>query len=135
MRRLILSLAALALTACGGSDVTTPGETKPAVNSIAGVYTLKTVDGASLPFTFSDGFIVMTDVMTLRSDNTWSETYTGRETANSPIQSVTDAGTYTLEGNALKLFVPGQTTSDYGGTYTKDTLTLISFGHVQVFVR
>ena len=45
----LLAVAVIALaTACGGSATTS---TSPAASSVAGTYTLKTVNGSALPFT------------------------------------------------------------------------------------
>lgn len=145
MRRLILlTLAMLVATAaCGGNDVTNPDETKPdqtdpAVNAIAGVYTLRTVNGAPLPYDFLAGtvsYAYLSDTLTLKPDKVWSEAYHLRENSSGRLERLIDGGRFTLAGDVLKLFTGAETTTDYGGTFRGDTLTIVAIGLVQRFVR
>ena len=60
MRRIALLLAVVALTAC--NDATSPN------GSPAGTYTLRTINGFSLPYTFSYGSVLISDQLVLDSD-------------------------------------------------------------------
>ena len=60
MRRIALLLAVVALTAC--NDATSPN------GSPAGTYTLRTINGFNLPYTFSDGSVLISDQLVLDSD-------------------------------------------------------------------
>jgi hypothetical protein len=82
MRRLIPALLAglvLSATACGGGDSSGPA-------SIAGTYTLQTVNNAPLPFTTSEDATykaeILSWVVTLNDNNTYSHVFRGRSTDN-----------------------------------------------------
>lgn len=63
MRRIALFLAVIALAAC--NDATSPN------GSAAGTYTLRTVNGFNLPYTFSDGSVLISDQLVLDSDGSY----------------------------------------------------------------
>ena len=63
MRRIALFLAAIALAAC--NDATSPN------GSASGTYTLRTVNGSTLPYTFSDGSVLLSDQLVINSDGSY----------------------------------------------------------------
>jgi hypothetical protein len=63
MRRIALFLAVIALAAC--NDATSPN------GSVAGTYTLRTVNGFNLPYTFSDGSVLISDQLVLNADGSY----------------------------------------------------------------
>lgn len=63
MRRIALFLAVIALGAC--HDATSPN------GSAIGTYTLRTVNGFNLPYTFSDGSVLISDQLVLDSDGSY----------------------------------------------------------------
>ena len=63
MRRVALFLAVIALAAC--NDATSPN------GSAVGTYTLRTVNGSNLPYTFSDGSVLISDQLVLDSDGSY----------------------------------------------------------------
>jgi len=63
MRRIALFLAVIALAAC--NDATSPN------GSAIGTYTLRTVNGSTLPYTFSDGSVLLSDQLVLDSDGSY----------------------------------------------------------------
>ncbi|HKN65092.1 MAG TPA: hypothetical protein VJW73_02390 [Gemmatimonadaceae bacterium] len=65
MRRIALFLAVIALVAC--NDATSPN------GSVAGTYTLRTVNGFNLPYTFSDGSVLVSDQLVLNSDGSYTD--------------------------------------------------------------
>lgn len=61
MRKIALLIAAVALAACN-NDSTSPN------GNVSGTYTLRTVNGSNLPFTFSDGTVLVSDQLDLNSN-------------------------------------------------------------------
>jgi hypothetical protein len=105
MRRLIAVLfAGLVLTsaACGGGDSSGPP-------SIAGTYTLQSVNNAPLPFTTSEDATykaeILSWVVTLNANNSYSFVFRGRSTDNGvPTENtITGAGTYTVSGSTVEM--------------------------------
>lgn len=136
MRRLI-PLVALAVAVACGSDSTT----QPTVASLAGTWTLQTVNGNPLPFTISqtatDKVELLSDVVTASANGTYSENLQIRETLNGVSQTFTsaDTGTFTVNGTAVTL-----TSTQVGSTSgalsnNNHTLTLTEQGFVWVFAK
>ena len=65
MRRIALFMAVLALAAC--NDATSPN------GSAIGSYSLRTVNGSTLPYTFSDGSVLISDQLVLNSDGSYMD--------------------------------------------------------------
>ena len=65
MRRIALCMAVLALAAC--NDATSPN------GSAIGSYSLRTVNGSTLPYTFSDGSVLISDQLVLNSDGSYMD--------------------------------------------------------------
>lgn len=137
MRRLIALLLTVGLVGCG-SDATSPSA------SIAGTWSLKTVNGAALPFVIlasgTDKEEIVSDVFTLTangaSHGAFTQLSTYRLTQNGQVtsQSIPDAGTYTLNGSAVTL----QFTSDGSsvtGSWSGNTITVGQSGVVGVYQR
>ena len=64
MRRIALLAAVVALAACN-NDSTSPN------GSVTGSYSLHTVNGNPLPFTFSDGSVLVSDQLMLNANGTY----------------------------------------------------------------
>ena len=85
------------------------GPTQPTSNSIAGAWALQTVNGATLPFTYSQQGAnkaeVLSDVATADAQGAYTQLTQVRLTINGQVttQSVSDTGTYTVKGTALVL--------------------------------
>jgi len=132
MRKLMtLALAAttVVLAACSGSDSTGP-------ESIAGKYTLTTVNNAQLPFTTSQDATykaeILASAITLRDDKTFTWDFTGRSTDNGVVDQGTDSfsGTYTIVGSTITLLdSEGSTSASLGN----GTITMVISGPVGVF--
>ncbi len=97
----------LPVAACGDS-ATGPD------NSLAGTYTLQTVDGAPLPFLFfefeASRYEMTAGRITLKADRTFDESFTYRVTENGQAQSFTEAdnGTWVPAGDGVTLrYGPG----------------------------
>ena len=124
MRRLLVVFALLSLCAC--IDKVTEGD-----STIRGVYTLRTVNGAALPFTKSvvgtKKIEILDDEITLFPANTFAEEWHVRTTAGSQVttETRTETGTY----------APGFSNSVYlnGNSTTGSRLTIITNGNVMTF--
>ena len=136
-RAAILACAPLAFTlACHDSS------TNPSTTDISGVYSLQTIGGTGLPVTFQTSTTTTTtltsDVLTVGSDGTWSEAETVQQTVNGQTTpgSVSDGGTWSLNGTTVTFVSTANGVVDYVGTYNSGTLTLDSGdGQAQVFQR
>jgi len=135
MRRLIAVLfagVALMSTACGGGDSNGPP-------SIAGTYTLQTVNNAPLPFTTSEDATYKAEILpwvvTLNANNTHSFIFRGRSTDNGvPTENtITSTGTYTVSGSTVDMFDPVDNYNNLTATVDGNTLTIHSNGPVGVF--
>ncbi len=134
MRRLIpvlLGTLALTATACGGSDSTGPA-------SIAGTYTLQSVNSAPLPFTTSEDATykaeILSWVVTLNDNNSFSHVFRGRSTDNGqPTENtVTGAGTYTVSGSTVDMFDPSDN-SHLQASVSGTTMTMVIDGPLGTF--
>jgi hypothetical protein len=127
MRRLIPALLAglvLSATACGGGDSSGPA-------SIAGTYTLQTVNNAPLPFTTSEDATykaeILSWVVTLNDNNTYSHVFRGRSTDNGlPTENtITTTGTYTVSGSTVAMSDPADNFNNLTATVAGNTLTMV----------
>ena len=102
-RLAVMAAMVVAVGAC--SDSSGPDEG----GSIAGTYSLRTVNGSNLPFTVVQlpefKVEVVSDVVTLNANNTFSEVFTSRTTEGTTVttESETTTGTYTLTGSLLRM--------------------------------
>lgn len=134
MRRLLAAVAVLTLSACindsigvVGTQVTGSGPVSS--SGTAGTYMLRTVGGASLPFsrftTIADKAEVLDDALTLTNANAWTEIRHERRTTGGVVTNVTvsSAGTFALNSAGDILFT-SVNTSPFNGTLLNGTLTL-----------
>ena len=122
MRRLVmLALASTMLASCS-ADSTGPN------GSVAGTYTLRTIDGQPLPYTFSGGLRLTSDELTLRTDGTYEDV-----SRYSDGTSFVDDGDYTNYNGAVTFYSSSGDT--YQGSVSRDVLTQILNGYTQVFQR
>lgn len=141
MRKSLLAALVFTLVACGGDKATGP-------QSIAGSYTLRTVNGGNPPsavYQDTQQKLEVTDgTLNLAADNTWSGTLGGRVTDLSTNQITHDfpglalgGGSYTVSGNSLTLNDPAEGLT-FTGTVSGGTLTLnvdlIGFGQLTTLV-
>jgi hypothetical protein len=100
-RRLILGLLVFAI-ACSDDDIAGAATT-------TGAYTLRTVNGSSLPYNITTGTaagtVIVDDVITLYQGGTFAGTRHTRSTANGPIQTTNETGAYTLFGTSISFRV------------------------------
>ena len=118
MRRLVmLALAGCTMLAACSTDSTGPNG-----------YTLRTIDGQPLPYTFSGGLRLTSDELTLRTDGTYEDV-----SRYSDGTSFVDDGDYTSYNGAVTFYSSSGDT--YQGSVSRDVLTQIINGYTQVFQR
>jgi hypothetical protein len=126
MRKSLLAVLVFTLVACGGDKATAP-------QSVAGSYTLRTVNGGNPPSSIyqdSQQKIELTDgTVVLNPNNTWQGTLGVRITdlgsgqvSNLPGLQL-KGGTYTLNGGTLTLEDPNDQLT-FTGTAANGTLTM-----------
>jgi len=123
MRRIaFFALTAASLSACSLDSVGPSG-------SVTGTYTLRRINGSTLPYTFTSGQRLISDDLTLYRDGTFTDVsrYDSGETT-------TDEGFYTNDNGSLN-FESSETGLVYQGSITDDVLTEVVNGFTQVFER
>ena len=123
MRRIaFFALTAASLTACSMDSLGLP-------TNVAGTYSLRRINGASLPYTFSGGSRLVSDDLTLYTDGTFLDTsrYDTGETSS-------DRGFYTNDNGSLD-FESSETGIRYQGSVTNNVLTEVVNGYTQVFEK
>ena len=90
MRRIALFLAVIALAAC--NDATSPN------GSAIGTYTLRTINGSTLPYQFSDGSVLVSDQLVLNSDGSYVD-----QANFSNQQSLVEQGFWSINNNLITL--------------------------------
>lgn len=99
-RRAIAAVAFLAFVACGDDSAT-----EPTNQSVAGTWTLRTVNGSNLPYTLqqfgNDRVELLNETINVAASGTFTQQGTLRFTAGGIVttEPYTDAGTYTLNGS------------------------------------
>jgi hypothetical protein len=124
MRKLIALLAFVAAAGCGSDKVT-----NPASDSIAGTFSVTSVDGNPLPYTVQSGTssaTLTTDVLTVADGGTWTETWSYTLTVNGSTtnQTQSDGGTWTRSGAAVSFYSNLSSAVAYTGTFTGGGFTL-----------
>ena len=108
MRILSIALLALGLAACSDNNnsVTIP------LQSVPGDYNLFTINGSPLPFTFSDGTTLKSDLLSLHDGGTFTETMVLADG-----QTFVDTGVYTVNNSSITI------TDETGGFTYSASLT------------
>ena len=110
MRRIALLAALVTLAACN-NDSTSPN------GSAQGSYSLHTVNGNPLPFTFSDGSVLVSDQLTLNANGTYVDvaTFSNAGTA-------TEQGLWSINNNLIS-FQDQTDNFSYQGSLSGSVLT------------
>ena len=133
--RIIACLLLLVGAACGGDS-----PTQPTSNSVAGTWSLQTVNGAALPYVAAqvglDKVELTSDVITAVASGSFTQITQVRVTQNGQVstQSIPDAGSYTLNGTAVT-FTFNNDGSSGTGSLTGNTLTVAQDGLVFVYKK
>jgi hypothetical protein len=115
MRRTAIALCiVLGLSACQ-NDTTGPGA------SVAGTYELDTINGNTLPYTFSSGTTIIADELTLNSDGSYSDVV---EYSNSP--TTIENGVFFVTNNDIEFEPDNGGIPNYGGTVSGSFLVTVS---------
>lgn len=127
MKMKIVFIAALAIGLAGCND---SSNSLGPNDSISGEYALRTVNGNPLPYTFSDGSTVSSDVLTLFVDGTFSESF-----QLSDGRLFVDQGFYTANNGSL-MFNDQTIGETYSGSISGSTLTeIFPNGLTEVFQK
>ncbi|HEY7235616.1 MAG TPA: lipocalin family protein [Gemmatimonadaceae bacterium] len=110
MRKFALLAALVILGACS-NDMTSPN------GSATGTYSLVTVNGNSLPFTFSDGSVLTSDRLSLNPDGTYVDIATFSNAG-----SVTEQGIWSIHNNLIT-FDDQSDNFSYNGSLSGSILT------------
>jgi hypothetical protein len=109
-----IALLAASLAACSNNDnVVTPLQT------VSGDYVLQTLNGSNLPFAFSDGTTLTSDVLTMFDDGTFSESMKLGDG-----QIFIDTGVYTVTNNSIR-FTDETAGFSYSGSLSGAVLTAV----------
>ena len=123
MRRIAFyALTAASLSACTMDTLGPSG-------SVAGTYSLRRINGSTLPYTFSSSSRLISDDLTLYQDGTFADVSRYDSGATS-----TDQGFYTSDNGSLT-FESSESGLTYQGSVTDDVLTEVVNGYTQVFQR
>jgi len=90
MRKLVFLAAGLVALAACNNDSTSPN------GSVTGTYSLQTVNGSSLPYTFSDGSVLVSDRLSLNSNGTYVDIATFSNSTTS-----TEQGLWSINNNLI----------------------------------
>ncbi len=129
MRRAMLLLSLVLSIGCLGSDP---------VATLDGTYTLRSANGAALPYTLSQGagtkVELLDDAYMIYLGMTFSQSGRIRTTVNGQPTTAnqTRAGNFALEGHSLK-FRSGTGGTERIGNLTGNTLTIIEVGVTYVY--
>jgi hypothetical protein len=122
MRKLSTLVLALGLAACA-NDATAPS------TSVDGSYTLKSVNGSTLPYTFSNGLQLVNEQLIMNTDGSFTD-----QSQYSNGQISTDTGFWTnLNGSITFNDVTAGIT--YQGSLSGTVLTEIVSGFTQTFQK
>ena len=133
MRRLVSLMLAFTIVACGGDDSTTA----PTNASVAGTWTLQTINGSPLPFTLTSVGTTKVEavsaVFVVNANGTWTGSSKTLTTINGQASTSTDTdgGTYTLSGSTVALRSNDGTIET--GTISGNTLTAVESVFTFVF--
>ena len=131
--RLIACMLLLVGAACGGDS-----PTQPTSSSVAGTWSLQTINGTGLPYivaqTGSDKVEVTSDVLTVVGSGSFTQITQVRVTQNGQVstQSIPDAGSYVLNGTAVT-FTFNSDGSSGTGSLSGNTLTIAEDGFAYVY--
>src|SRR5947209_6617228 len=119
MRRYLAIAMVAALAACN-ADSTAP------TGTIVGTYSLRSINGLALPYTFANGTTLMSDMLTLNADGTFTDysTYGNGQTA-------TEVGYYSNVNGSLQF--TDNTGFSFQGSVSGNVLTEIVSGYTEAY--
>ena len=106
MHRAAIVLSFVVFAAC----VSPEDSTSPVTTDIAGAYSLKSINGAELPYligvrTNGDSLFLLDDTYTLTGDSRFAEIFHTRQLQSGAVQVIagSDSGTFTRSGQTLRM--------------------------------
>ena len=134
MRRLLSLALALAIVGCGSDS-----SSEPTNASVAGTWSLQSVNGGALPFILSPSnpkIELLSNVVNVSANGTWTSTTQTRTTigTQATTASSTQSGTYTLSGSAVSIRSTDGSTVQ-AGSVSGNTLTLAQTGLVFIYQK
>ena len=133
LTRTLKSLAAVAALAvfAACSDTTSPYGT-----SVGGSYSLQSVNGTTLPYTYTSGgttISIQNDIYTLNNNGSYSETISETISNGSSYSPASDAesGTWYANGSAI-VFTPTYSTQNNYAQYTGSLSSASTFNHSSI---
>lgn len=125
MRRItaLLGLGLALTTACAMGDVTAPNAT------IEGSYRLRSLNGATLPYRFFNGDVLVRETLTLRTDGSYDD-YASYDDGT----TTTEVGYFTASNGAVT-FHDQTDNIVYQGSISGSVLTQITSGVTAVYQR
>jgi hypothetical protein len=125
MRRSTITIVALAigLAACNDSNAVGP------TANVAGLYSLRAINGTNLPVTFSNGRTLVSDVLTLNVDGTFSD-----DAQFSDGSVVVEQGFYSNNNGAID-FTDRDTGQTFSASLSGAILTEFVGGLTEVYQR
>lgn len=133
MRRALIALIVASSVACLGGGIV-------GSSTVTGDYTLRTIDGSSLPYTVAGSGTVKTeivdDVVTLYEGFTYARLRHSRTTTNGQVTnaSITDTGSFSLLGNSISLR-SNDGSPLKAAVIAGNTMTIVESGLTEVFKK
>jgi hypothetical protein len=125
MRRTTITIVALAIGLAGCNDSNAVGPT----TNVAGLYSLRAINGTNLPVTFSNGRTLVSDVLTLNVDGTFSD-----DAQFSDGSVVVEQGFYTNNNGTIE-FTDRDTGQTFSASLSGTILTEFVGGLTEVYQR
>jgi hypothetical protein len=125
MRRTAIVFTALAIGLAACNDSNSVGPT----TSVAGLYALRAINGTNLPVTFSNGRTLMSDVLTLNADGTFSD---DAQFSDGSVE--VEQGFYTNNNGAID-FTDRDTGQQFSASLSGTILTEFVGGLTEVYQR
>lgn len=122
MRKLCALVLALGLAACA-NDATAPS------TSVEGTYNLRTVNGTTLPYTFSNGLQLVNEQLVLNTDGSFTD-----QSQYSNGQTSRDTGYWTSVNGSIT-FNDVTAGFSYSGSLSGTVLTDLVSGYTQTFQK
>lgn len=123
MRRITIAALGIGLAACSNMDSTSPSV------SLAGNYSLRTINGSPVPYTFASGVTLQSDMLTINPNGTYSDTE-----QDSDGQVIVEQGYYTSYNGAIT-FTDQSNNNTYSGSLSGSVLTEIVAGLTETYQK
>lgn len=133
MRSLLIAFVLTLVVACDSGKVI-------GTSSVTGTYTLRTVNGSSLPYTLPGGGTTKTeildDVLNLYQGNTYSESGHMRVTVNGQAtnQTISESGSFSLFGTSIT-FTSGDGSHTRLSNADSESIIFVEAGVTSVFKK